>query len=152
MSTFNVQSLQWDLLSQRHKLQHLILSHPKYQRDLLALSEMRPVEPSDNIHMVYMEEFLLTHKRRVAFLLPYMFTSFGMHKVAGGRRLTLMYVGGALINANTERQIATVLECARLWGRQYRQLHPKMAVAVGCGPLPHQRALNKDAGSLRPVY
>ena len=29
MSTFNVQSFQWDLLSQRDKLQHLILSHRK---------------------------------------------------------------------------------------------------------------------------
>ena len=139
--------------------------------------------------MVYMEEFLLIHKGRIAFLLPIHVYKLwiaqgcrwespdshvlGIHLDLMGTTYTLTCVyipTGQSFDQRKHR--ATVLECARLRERQSRQLHPdrshvwtgdwnahigtiiltNMAVALGCRPLPHQRALNKDAGSLRPVY
>ena len=141
VSTFNAQSFQWDLLSQRHKLQHLILSHRKHQWDLMALSEMKDVAPEGNFHLIYIEEFLLIHKGRVAFLLPrHVYTLWiaqgcrwespsshvlGIHLDLMGLTYTFACVYIPTAQAFEQRRCrADVLEQARQWEQQSRSIHP----------------------------
>ena len=71
LATLNTQGLEWSSLEQRHKLQHAILAARKYKWDLLMLSELRDRDNTNNIHMVYTEEFLFLQKGRVGCLMPF---------------------------------------------------------------------------------
>ena len=70
-ATTNTQGLIWTSLQQRHKLQHAILACRRYKWDPLALTEVRDTPGPLELNMVYIEEFLLLHHGRTAFLMPY---------------------------------------------------------------------------------
>ena len=70
-ATINTPGLIWTSLQQRHKLQHALLACRKYKWDILALTEMRDASGPLELNMVYVEEFLLLHHGRVAFLMPF---------------------------------------------------------------------------------